>query len=98
MLEEVNNVIEYLKSKMEPMEYTRVNDLVGCFIDIYDSLERGDLEYANEKLYLYFGEEELYAGNESTDGYSIYLSSYDKQEGAVEFYLEKAIGHVYKNY
>lgn len=83
---------------MSPTEYTRVNDLVGCFLDIRDALESEDLEYANRKLYTYFGHKDIFAGNVIDEGYDIYLSSYDKEQGAVEYYLEKAIEDVYETY
>ena len=98
MVNKVNSTVNYLKSKMSPTEYNYVNDLVGCFLDIQEALELDDLDQVNAKLFNYFREEDLFAGNVIDGGYGVYLSAYDKQDGAVEYYLEKAIEHVFKEY
>ena len=54
-----------------------------------------DWDYINYKLFVYFKEEWLFAGNPTSDG-NVYVSEVDKADGAIQYYLDKAINYCYK--
>ena len=97
LLSTIDNTMSHLESKTTKGKYTIINDLIDCFISIKEAIQDDDLMYANMKLYSYFKNEELYAGNMCNDG-QIYISKVDLLDGIIEYYITEACYYVVKSY
>ena len=102
----VNKTIEFLASKLkekhkkdEELILYNLDNIISCFYDIHEDLMNieQDWEHINYKLYIYFENEYLFAGNKTEDN-DVYLSKHDIEDGAVQFYLKKACLFIRENY